>query len=241
VSKIVFSKGMLWSSYSAETECLLDGTAGQILAMDTLPPLDCTQYFEGAMEYHPSAYKIVLIALSSDRSSFVVSVVPKVSVLHKWGRPDANRIDPATTEIMDDGVSEVTMSYAPTHASSTMDQNTSPERLPFLPCLSWGWGLVSGGKNSLTPILARSWGCCIQFLCANFPPCESDEEPEDATVHWPAFGVHDEFDASSPVVSLSWLGSRSLVYLTLSNEFTIIDTVIMTMQERLDFSGIKLV
>jgi hypothetical protein len=243
VSKIVFSKGMLWSSYSAETECLLDGTAGQILAMDTLPPLDCTQYFEGAMEYHPSAYKIVLIALSSDRSSFAVSVVPKVSVLHKWGRPAANRVDPTTTEIMDDGVSDVTMSYAPTLVSSTINHKTSnaPEKLPFLPCLSWGWGLVSGGKNSLTPILARGWGCCIQFLCANFPPCESDIEPDDGTVHWPAFGLHDEFDASSPVVSLSWLGSRSLVYLTLSNEFTIIDTVIMTMQERLDFSGIKLV
>ena len=27
-----FSKGMLWSTYSMETECLLDGTAGQILA-----------------------------------------------------------------------------------------------------------------------------------------------------------------------------------------------------------------
>ncbi|KAL3802605.1 hypothetical protein HJC23_011929 [Cyclotella cryptica] len=248
VNKIVLSKGMLWSSYSVETECLLDGTAGQILSMDTLPPLDVTQYSEGGREYHPSAYKIVLIALSSDRSSFAVSVVPKVSVLHRWARPAPERIDPSVGAA-DDRLSEVSSIYASTYAStyansSLADQNVSgqPEKLPFLPCLSWGWGLVSGGNNSVTPILARSWGCCIQFLCANFPPRdENDADHDDGTIHWPAFGLHDEFDASSPVVALNWLGTRSLVYLTLTNEFTIIDTVIMTMQERLDFSGMKLV
>lgn len=247
VNKIVFSKGMLWSSYSAETECLLDGQAGQILSMDTLPPLDVAQYSEGGQEYHPSAYKIVLIALSSDRSSFAVSVVPKVSVLHRWARPDPKRIDPSVVDV-DDRLTEVSSTYASTYASSyansAANQNVSsqPEKLPFLPCLSWGWGLVSGGNNSVTPILARSWGCCIQFLCANFPPRdENDADHDDGTIHWPAFGLHDEFDASSPVVALNWLGTRSLVYLTLTNEFTIIDTVIMTMQERLDFSGMKLV
>lgn len=244
VSKIVFSRGILWSSYSAETECLLDGTAGQILAMDTLPPLDQTQYSDAvAMEYHPSAYKIVLIALSSDRSSFAVSVYPKVSVLHRWARPAASSIDPSAVDVVDDGVSDITLSHAPTYGTSSVAQYTpkKPEKLPFLPCLSWGWGLVSGGKNSVTPILARSWGCCIQFLCANFPPRDEDPEPDDGTIHWPAFGLLDEFNTTAPVVSLNWLGTRSLVYLTLSNEFTIIDTVIMTMQERLDFSGMKLV
>lgn len=249
VNKIVYSKGMLWSSYSSETECLLDGTAGQILAMDTLPPLD-VQYSDGGNDYHPSAYKIVLIALSSDRSSFAVSVVPKVSVLHRWARPAAERIDPsATTATIDDNASEVPSMYASTYASSYATSSppesnvpSQPEKLPFLPCLCWGWGLVSGGKHSVTPILARSWGCCIQFLCANFPPRdESDTDQNDGTIHWPAFGLHDEFDASSPVVALNWLGTRSLVYLTVTNEFTIIDTVIMTIQERLDFSGIKLV
>ena len=61
------------------------------------------------------------------------------------------------------------------------------------------------------------------------------------TVHWPACGMHNEFDASAPVVALNWLGKRSLVYLTITNEFIIVDTVIMTMQERLDFSGMNLV
>ena len=243
VHKIMFAKGIMrWSAYSAETECLLDGTAGQILAMDALPPPED----EGAeSRYHSSALKIVLIALSSDRSSFAVSVLPKVSVLHKWARPVDDRIDPSGTFPVDDGVSDITMSYAPTCVGSSALGGAGPkepERMPFLPCLSWGWGLVSGGKNSVTPILARSWGCCIQFLCANFPPSEEgDTVEDDGEIHWPAFGLHDEFDASAPVVSLSWLGTRSLVYLTISNEFTIIDTVIMTMQERLDFSGIKLV
>lgn len=259
VNKIVFSKGILWSTYSAESECLLDGTAGQILAMDALPPLDSTQHLEGGMEYHPSAYKIVLIALSSDRSSFAVSVLPKVSVLHRWARPAVERIDPTVAELEDQST-EVSSHYASTYASSyatsyastyltnstyhseTEDPKSHSLNTPFLPCLSWGWGLVSGGKNSVTPILARAWGCCLQFLCANFPPRdENDSGLDDGTIHWPAFGLHDEFDATSPVVALNWLGKRSLVYLTVNNEFTIIDTVIMTMQERLDFSGIKLV
>ena len=242
VHKITFSKGIMrWSTYSAETECLLDGTAGQILAMDALPP---PEEENADSRYHSSALKIVLIALSSDRSSFAVSVLPKVSVLHRWAKPAEDRIDPSGTCSVDDGVSDITMSYAPTCVgSSAMDGTISkePERMAFLPCLSWGWGLVSGGKNSVTPILARSWGSCIQFLCANFPSSEEGDTKEDGEIHWPAFGLHDEFDASAPVVSLNWLGTRSLVYLTLSNEFTIIDTVIMTMQERLDFSGIKLV
>ena len=68
-----------------------------------------------------------------------------------------------------------------------------------------------------------------------------EDDNDAATIHWPAFGTHDEFDASAPVVAMNWLGKRSLVYLTITNEFIIIDTVIMTMQERLDFSGMKLV
>jgi hypothetical protein len=44
VNKFHFSRGWL-SAYSVETECLLDGTAGQILAMDVLPPQDMTATF----------------------------------------------------------------------------------------------------------------------------------------------------------------------------------------------------
>ncbi|KAL7538868.1 hypothetical protein ACHAXR_009417, partial [Thalassiosira sp. AJA248-18] len=301
VNKLVFSKGRLWSStYSVETECLLDGTAGQILAMDALPPLDLASSSllgsggNGMMNknknnnhYHPSVHKIVLIALSSGRSSFAVSVEPKVSVLHRWARPSTERIDPTIGQ--DDRLTQVssvassayydnddddaaapstyvssyggtsyvssyvststylsnsTMEPSPPKPPKPLDVNSTP--VPYLPCLSWGWALVSGGGHSVTPILARAWGCCLQFLRASYPERDDNDENnanDDAAdeIHWPAFGTHDEFDACAPVVALNWLGKRSLVYLTLTNEFTIIDTVIMTMQERLDFSGMKLV
>jgi len=40
---------------------------------------------------------------------------------------------------------------------------------------------------------------------------------------------------------MEWIGDRSLVYLTLTNELTVVDTVMMTLMEKLDFSGIRLV
>jgi hypothetical protein len=58
---------------------------------------------------------------------------------------------------------------------------------------------------------------------------------------WPAFGLHDEFDSPSPIVALEWLGPRSLAYLAVNNEFSVVDTVMMTMLERLNFSGLRLV
>ena len=286
VNKLIFSQGRLvvWSSsYSVETECLLDGTAGQILAMDVLPPLDMMSTDTGApaavqssMHQHKTRFdcRIVLIALSSGRSSFAVSVEPKVSVLHRWARPSIERIDPSRSD--DDRLTQASSytfdssytnaSCASTYVStSTYQSNDSiaMERqlvqskssvdstpVPFLPCLSWGWALVCGGGHCVTPILARAWGCCLQFLRASAPPDMEDYVPGNntsvddnpaASVHWPAFGTHDEFDTSAPVVALNWLGKRSLVYLTITNEFILIDTVIMTMQERLDFSQIKLV
>jgi len=269
VNKLTFTRGRLWSSsYSFEYECLLDGTAGQILAMDALSPLDDDDI---NVAFHSSVHKIVLIALSSARSSFAVSVEPKVSVLHRWARPTTERIDPSISD--EDRLTQVSSSvyastYASSYASSYMSTSTyhstdPPPKLsssstnnnvdntpvPYLPCLSWGWALVSGGGHTVTPILARAWGCCLQFLRASFPEVDDEYDndvagaaaEDDDVVHWPAFGTHDEFDASAPVVALNWLGKRSLVYLTITNEFIVIDTVIMTMQERLDFSCMKLV
>jgi hypothetical protein len=298
VNKLTFTKGMLWSTYSLETELLLDGTAGQILAMDSLPSFDGSgDRSLDNMDFHPSVHKIALIALSSSRSSFAVSVVPKVNVLHRWAGPALQKVDPSIQtkkSECDDEKSSVASSnyassyassyastyapssaassyvsscatsnatsyatttasaYASTYVSTSTYQSTQvkggkkevpakgPE-LPFLPILSWGWALVSGGGHAVSPILARAWGCSLQFLRASFPPRDENEDGDDGVIHNPAFGLHDEFDASAPVVALNWLGKRSLVYLTMTNEFTIIDTVIMTMQERLDFSSMKLV
>jgi hypothetical protein len=63
-----FSENLLWSAHWVETECLLDGTVKQ-----QLPP-----------ESAPVTFRmLVLIALSSERSSFAVAVEPSVHFLHR--------------------------------------------------------------------------------------------------------------------------------------------------------------
>jgi hypothetical protein len=219
VHKLAFSKNILWSSYGVESECLLDGTAGQILAMNVLDPYSAVH--QQLPMATPAMKKIVLLALSSERSSFAVAVEPTVHVLHRWARP--------TDEQM-----------APAGEFGARNGKGNSHKQIYLPCLAWGWALVSGGGNAATPTLARAWGCSIQLLRANFPE-EDPNTPPQEVVPWPAFGVQDEFQSSAPVVSLEWLNDRSLVYLSVTNEFTVVDTVMMTLLERLDFSGLHLV
>jgi hypothetical protein len=62
---------MVQLPYSVESEYLLDGTAGQILAMNVLPKYSLVnpQLRPGVLA--PTLNKITLIALSSKLSSFV--------------------------------------------------------------------------------------------------------------------------------------------------------------------------
>jgi hypothetical protein len=239
VNKVSFTKPLLWTTYNVESECLLDGTAGQILAFSSLPPMSSLKYVpmnntdDKKQPYHQSVNQIVLIALSSARSSFAIAVEPSVSVLHRWSKPPVEQMNIEAFIPAKDDESQIIESNNDPHSPS------SPPDI-FLPCLAWNWAIVSGGEHSVTPILARGWGCSIQFLRASYPSYEESDRNDD-TVHWPIFGVHDEFQATAPVVAMMWLGNRSLLYLTLTNELTVVDTVMMTLMERLDFSGIKLV
>jgi hypothetical protein len=60
----------------------------------------------------------------------------------------------------------------------------------------------------------------------------------DDVIHRPAFGWHQELEAEAPIVALEWLSERSLVFLTLTNELTVVDTALMILLERLDFSEV---
>ena len=234
VNKISFTKPLLWTTFNVESECLLDGTAGQVLAFSVLAPMSSLKYVptnDKKQPYHPSINQIVLIALSSSRSSFAIAVEPTVSVLHRWNKPSEEQMN------IDSFIASRQNDMQSIGSAESQKQSAIPD--VFLPCLAWNWAIVSGGENSVTPVLARGWGCSIQFLRANFPSHEGDKL--DESVLWPAFGDHDEFQATAPIVALEWMGKRSLLYLTLTNELTIVDTVMMTLTERLDFSGIKLV
>ena len=224
VNKLNFTKNILWATYSMDVDCLLDGTAGQILAMNILEPFALVNPHVRPQNTALVRVlrKLSLIALSSERSSFAVAVEPSVSVLHRWARPTPDKMDPIEP------------------LNGTVEQ----QQQQYLPCLSWGWALVSGGGNVVMPILARAWGCSLQLLQASFPTLEESSSfrpGEEPVMHWPAFGVHKEVDAGAPIIALEWLSERSLVYLTVTNEFTLVDTVMMTLTERIDFSGLKLV
>jgi hypothetical protein len=220
VNKVAFVKNILWSTYSTDIDCLLDGTAGQILSMNVLPP-----YAMVNPQLRPENLASVLrgmnlIAVSSERSSFVVAVDPTVNVLHRWARPPQEDLNESK---VDDHEREV-------HA--------------HMPCLAWGWALTSGGGNLVMPVLARGWGCCLQLLGVSFPTGDDTtnvEKGKNAPIHWPAFGLHDEIDAKAPILALEWLSSRSVLYLTLSNELHLIDTVMMTLLERIDVSNLRTV
>jgi vacuolar protein sorting-associated protein 8 len=221
VNKLTFTKNIIWSNYSTEAECLLDGTAGQILAVSVLSPYSAVKAAVRPTAFAKVLGKLTLMALSSERSSFVVAVDPKVNVLHRWARPPAERTD----DLIDGSQMAV---VAKTH----------------LPCLAWGWALTSGGGNVVMPTLARAWGCCLQILCASFPTLDDPDDgipSSEPIVHWPAFGVQRDVDALTPIVAIDWLNERTLVYLSESSELSIIDTVMMTMLERLDFSTVNLV
>ena len=232
VNKVTFTKNMLWSTYSMDYDCLLDGTAGQILAVNVLEPHLVVQdkLKSKSMMVNRTLRSLSLIALSSERSSFAVAVEPKVNVLHRWPRPPQERV------------------HAVFNPGQQEDKKEDEDSAVYLPCLAWGWALTSGGGNVAMPMLARSWGCCLQLLNSTLPTLDDDPPPptasgggEEPVVHWPAFGMHEEFDAESPIVAMEWLSERSLAYLTVTNELTVVDTVVMTLLERVDFSGMGVV
>jgi WD40 repeat protein len=75
VNKLTFSRNMLWSNYSMETECLLDGTAGQILAMNVLPPYSTVKAHLRPGNLSPVLKRLTLIALWSGSSLSLLVVI----------------------------------------------------------------------------------------------------------------------------------------------------------------------
>jgi len=81
----------------------------------------------------------------------------------------------------------------------------------------------------------------VQLLQANFPPSEADAdanfETDSTEPQWPAFGSQDEFSTDHPIVAIAWLSQRSLAYLDSSLKLVIVDTVMMTIQDRINLEN----
>jgi len=81
-----FTKFIRWS---VDTQCLLDGSAGQVVAVAVLLPEPKPTPPPPAVAAGIRAVEAVgtLLALSTARSSFIVALHPEPRVLYKWDRP----------------------------------------------------------------------------------------------------------------------------------------------------------
>ena len=237
VNKVLFQKTMWSQTYSVQTECLLDGAAGQVPCICTMPSRaqssadETARHFQGQNDRTSASagtaavangeslpQGLILVALSSERSSFVVAVEPTVEVVFKWARP-----------------SEV-------HGEASAS---------CLPCLAWGWTLVKGGGPKVLPVLARGWGQSIdllQVVPAHGGMLDHDSPaPSGATAPPPSgpTGVTYEpltsIETSCTVVAVEWLGPQVIGYLSTSRELHIIDTLSMQEMEVCDVSSVNLV
>jgi len=234
VNKVLFQKAMWSQTFSVQTECLLDGAAGQVPCICTMPSRaqssadETARHFQGQNDRNGAAgaatssggenlpQGLILVALSSERSSFVVAVEPTVEVVYKWARPP---------EVLSD---------APA---------------PFLPCLAWGWTLVKGGGPKVLPVLARGWGQSIDLLqvvpahamlgdgsTANGAAVPAQSGPTGVT-----YEPLTSLATSCTVVAIEWLGPQVIGYLSTSSELHIIDTLSMQEIEVCDVSTVNLV
>lgn len=135
----------MWLSYSNQTECLLDGSAGQVPALSVL---------------RRSTTRAPLIAMSSERSSFVVATDPTVKVVFKWPRP------PQVPGIEECFLPCISWSDATTIPTLARGWGTTIE---FLEKVDDGF-VVQGGLVVNKPVLALEWlgSGLISYLDASY-------------------------------------------------------------------------
>ncbi len=112
------------------------------------------------------ASSISLIAISSERSSFVVSVEPMVKVLHKWERPQALEQQHATPALAWTWAPRKEASSSSSSGSSAAEEEGEDEA-----------SVASSCTRVHVPLLARVWGRRLQLLRAILPSTTSSGKP----------------------------------------------------------------
>ena len=162
VQRVKFTRNLFGQSVS-EAECLLDGAAGAIPALDALPA--------GGGGAGPGGEG--LLAFSSEEASFVAAVGQRVKVLHRWPRPaaadaagaapclrwawiDAEAVDGVSEGEAEgeaeggDGESEDGGDQSDQEGEEGGDQEGDEGTPP--------------GAAPPSAVLARAWGRCIELL-----------------------------------------------------------------------------
>jgi len=200
VNKGRFSKA-LWSSYSAEFDCLLDGSAGVILDMSALVPAE--QWALSNVRDHsfladetlkaPQLFtNMQFVAFNSLTRTYVVQIQPVIRVIHRW--------------------------TAPVISSPSMGE-------PVSSSLDWAWGthrrykqMEKCADSTAWPILARAWGNSLQILCID---CSVMSAPDPSAIIVTGdtrfrftLVAEKRFEVgttTSDVLSVKWLGSERII------------------------------
>ena len=126
-----FTKFIRWS---VDTQCLLDGSAGQVVAVSVLLPSVNKPATNPAVAAGLAAVEATgtILALSTTKSSFIVALRPEPRVMFKWDRP-----------------ADVDESVLPTLAWARAKVYSNA---------------AQGGAGFACPVLARGWGNRLQLL-----------------------------------------------------------------------------
>lgn len=188
--KTRFSKTMWSSSFTAESECLLDSSTGPLSAYAPLPPLLRAMQTNSAYFYknkatavdckaccrYVSAHRSArLLAINVGRSqTWVVQTHPKIKILYKWDAPSE----------ASDGQEEP---HCAAFTSPATDVQLAPPTTTSR-CLDWTWtarrqesgicdqnpifvpadqidSIISKEGVDWVPTLARCWGDVVELLC----------------------------------------------------------------------------
>ncbi|CAM9152171.1 unnamed protein product, partial [Ectocarpus fasciculatus] len=80
VHRAKFSK-MIWTSYTIETDCLLDGKTGSVVDLSVLPPVPTVS------RYTSAATALLWAALATCTKTYIIQVQPAIKILHRWSPP----------------------------------------------------------------------------------------------------------------------------------------------------------
>ncbi len=145
----VLSKNLILGT-TATHECLLDGKAGKVLAVDC---------------------NFSMVALASEKSSFCIQLHPSVRVIHKWPKPESLEIEPSPSKPIVPSL-HWGVQHIPSSGQSHVLARAWGTRVQFLQCLEDGETLAFGvvpsmsfqtDKNVLIlKIVSSRSACCIK-------------------------------------------------------------------------------
>jgi len=203
----------LWATFGSDFDLLLDGQSGIVLDMATL---SLRQYEEcgdksacmgsssgndagsgvkiGKDKDMPVASPIIsnmnFVAFNSLTRTYVVQILPDVRVIHRWAAPSFS------------GTVKASSPSSPNIPASSLD---------------WAWTIK---RHYRWPILARSWGDCVQVMCLD---CGAGEVAAPTLESRFVFTVMAEqtipTTCGGGILSVKWIDSERLIMLSANQIF----------------------